>query len=171
MEYLLEPGTAVNVTLVANYTDMEVPYMAKLVAVYGDKTTKSRSISGVRQEETMRNVEPQFSPVFFLHNNSLVPTTVPPPTTSTTTTTSTRAPEPIVMEKEIPVMEDPNLEAEDENMIMPPKKIDASNIQNDDGGPLSLKNKIEGGNSLGYSFVPSLLTIATSFVICYIRVT
>lgn len=142
--------------------------MANLVAVYDDQTTKDRRISGFRQEETMRDVRPEFSPVFFLYNNSLVPTTVPPPTTTTTTTTTTAAPEPILMTKEIPLI---NQETVDENMITPPRKSDGSNMQNDDGGPLSLKNKIEGENSSGQSFVPSLLTITVSFLMAFIRIT
>lgn len=178
VEYFLEPGTGVNVTLLGNYTDLEVPFSAKLVAVYDDGADKVRSISGVRQEETMLDVRPIFSPVFFLNNNSLVPTTVPPPTTTSTTTTTTTTtsttttigPESIIMTKDMAKMESSNSEKEDENMIIPPRKGDG-NMQNDDGGPLSLKNKIDGDHSMSNICLPNLLTITITIVISYIRIT
>lgn len=121
---------------------MEVPYSGTLISRYEDGETKSRVISGIRREEAMFDVKPEFGPIYFLSNYSLVPTTVLPPTTEAITTTS--APQ------EVKVTHKQDLEDEedhDENMIIPPKKSDMSNMQSDDGGPLSLKNKIEDSHS------------------------
>ncbi|CAL7946840.1 unnamed protein product [Xylocopa violacea] len=139
VEVFLEPGTAINVTLKANYTNMEVPYTGTLISHYEDGETKSRVISGIRTEETMFDVKPEFGPIYFLSNYSLVPTTTVPPTTEPSTT-----PIPQNVSKDSHHRkEKTENEEHDENMIIPPKKSDMSNIQSDDGGPLSLKNKVE----------------------------
>lgn len=133
----MEPGTGINVTLRANYTDMEVPYSGTLISHYEDGETKSRVISGIRREETMFDIVPEFGPIYFLGNYSLVPTTTVPPTTEPTTTSM-----PQIVHK-VTHKQDTEDEDQDENMIIPPKKSDMSNMQSDDGGPLSLKNKVE----------------------------
>ncbi|CAL1676852.1 unnamed protein product [Lasius platythorax] len=150
----LEPGTGVNVTLRANETGMEVPYTATLISHYEDGATMSRVISGTRQEETLLDIVPEFGPVYFLSNYSVVPTTVPPPTTTepptttiaaTTTTTKTTTMQPQETTYRPRQMSNAADAADhDENLIVPPKKTDMSTgMQNDDGGPLSLKNKGE----------------------------
>ncbi|XP_003704004.1 beta-pore-forming protein unzipped [Megachile rotundata] len=143
----LEPGTGVNVTLRANYTDMEVPYSGTLISHYEDGETKSRVISGIRREESMFDITPEFGPIYFLSNYSLVPTTTVPPTTEATSTT----PLPSTVSKDIhkQKMDDDD---HDENLIVPPKKSDISNMQSDDGGPLSLKNKVDASHSGTCSF-------------------
>lgn len=142
----LEPGTGINVSLTANYTNMEVPYSGTLISHYEDRETKSRVISGIRTEETMFDIKPEFGPIYFLGNYSLVPTTTEPPTTEPSTTT---VPQNVSKDAhdhrhthDMEVSED-----HDENMIIPPKKSDMSNMQSDDGGPLSLKNKVETTHS------------------------
>ncbi|CAK9812347.1 Protein unzipped [Anthophora quadrimaculata] len=137
VEVFLEPGTGINVTLNANYTDMEVPYTGTLIAHYEDCETKSRVISGIRREKTMFDIKPEFGPIYFLGNYSLVPTTTVPPTTEASTTVM---PQNVSRDTHKQETED---EDQDENMIIPPKKSDMSNMQSDDGGPLSLKNKVE----------------------------
>ncbi|EFN86325.1 protein unzipped isoform X2 [Harpegnathos saltator] len=175
----LEPGTGVNVTLRANYTDMEVPYRATLISHYEDSATTSRVISGTRQEETMFDIMPEFGPVYFLNNYSLVPTTMPPPTTEPTTTTittmmTTTTKQPQEMSKTTHRHRQMNDESDnDENLIIPPKKTDMSTgMQNDDGGPLSLKNKVEitHGGACG-ALKSSLLTLAPVLLLILHRIT
>ncbi|XP_053987878.1 protein unzipped [Hylaeus volcanicus] len=142
VEVFLEPGTGINVTLKANYTDMDVPYSGTLISHYEDGETKSRVINGIRREETMFDVKPEFGPIYFLSNYSLVPTTTVPPTTPVPITT----PMSQDLSKDSPRRYMDN-EDHDENMIIPPKKSDMSNMQSDDGGPLSLKNKVDVSHS------------------------
>lgn len=166
----LEPGTGVNVTLKANYTDMEVPYTATLISHYEDGATMSRVISGTRQEETLLDIVPEFGPIYFLSNYSVVPTTVPPPTTTepptTTITMTTTTMQPQKTTHRSRQMDNAADEADhDENLIVPPKKIDIStSMQNDDGGPLSLKNK---GDYSGVACAKSslLMLVASSLLL------
>ncbi|XP_029161418.1 protein unzipped [Nylanderia fulva] len=152
----LEPGTGVNVTLRANETDIEVPYTATLISHYEDGATMSRVISGTRQEETLLDIAVEFGPVYFLSNYSVVPTTVPPPTTTTEPPTTTMIPTSTTAAATTTVQPQETTHRpghqlgnnaadamdHDENLIVPPKKTDMSGMQNDDdGGPLSLKNK------------------------------
>lgn len=143
-----------NVTLKANYTDMEVPYTAMLISHYEDGATTSRVISGTRQEETLFDITPEFGPVYFLSNFSLVPTTPPPTTTTelptttlmTTTTVATTTKQPQETSRATNrhrTGDAPNAVDHDENSILPPKKDISTGMQSDDGGPLSLKNKVE----------------------------
>lgn len=158
VQIYLEPGTGVNVTLRANYTDMEVPYTGTLISHYDDGETKSRVISSFRREKTMFDVVPEFGPIYFLGNYSLVPTTTPPPTTEPSTT-------PVIESAKEKTHKHHEMESIDENMIIPPKKSDMSNMQSDDGGPLSLKNKVEISNS-GCSLVKSSLMLVP--VVAYV---
>lgn len=173
----LEPGTGVNVTLKANYTDMEVPYTATLISHYEDGTTTSRPISGTRLEETLFDITPEFGPVYFLSNYSLVPTTVPPPPTTTeppttttlmTTTTTTTMATTMKQPQETNRVthrhqsdDTSDMVNHDENLIIPKKTDISTGMQSDDGGPLSLKNKVEviynGATSV--AFQSSLLTL------------
>jgi hypothetical protein len=68
VETHLEAGTGVNVTLHGNRTKTEIPYTAKLVAVYEDGANRAREIQGSRCEVAMLDVKPIFSPVFFTGN-------------------------------------------------------------------------------------------------------
>jgi len=163
VQVFLEPGTGINVTLKANYTDMEVPYTATLISHYEDGATTSRVISGIRQEETLFDITPEFGPVYFLSNFSLVPTTVPPTTTTeppTTTTLMTTTAATTMKQETHRQQTDDASDLVDENLILPPKKTDISSVNND-GGPLSLKNKMEvmyaGATSV--AFQSSLLTL------------
>ncbi|KAL6439201.1 hypothetical protein ACFW04_003852 [Cataglyphis niger] len=166
VQVFLEPGTGVNVTLKANYTDTEMPYGATLISHYEDGATMSRVISGTRQEETLLDIVPEFGPIYFLNNYSLVPTTVSPPTTTETPTTTiaattTMQPPQETTHRPRQASNAADTVDHDENLIVPPKKIDIStSMQNDDGGPLSLKNK--GDYSNVACVKPSLLTLVAS---------
>ncbi|CAD7089199.1 unnamed protein product [Hermetia illucens] len=95
----LKPGTALNVTLKGNYTTLDAPYKATLVAYYADNDDSiSRKISANVQKYYMQDIKFEFSPVYWLENGTLLPTTTTTTTTTTTepTTTSTREPEPVV---------------------------------------------------------------------------
>ncbi|XP_014479333.1 PREDICTED: protein unzipped [Dinoponera quadriceps] len=178
----LEPGTGVNVTLRANYTDMEVPYTADLISHYEDGATTCRLISGTRREESMFDIVPEFGPVYFLSNYSLVPTTVPPPATepttiissTTTTVMTTRQPQETgkTTHRHRQMNDDAN---NDENLIIPHKKTDISTgMQNDDGGPLSLKDKVEvvyGGACGALKSSLLLLTLAPMLLLVLHRIT
>lgn len=169
----MEPGTGVNVTLKANYTDMEVPYTATLISHYEDGATTSRVISGTRQEETLFDITPEFGPVYFLSNFSLVPTTVPPPTTTTelpTTTTmmTTTTTVATTMKQESSrtthrhrTDDMPDMD-HDENLILP-KKTDISTGMSDGGGPLSYKKvEVMYAGATSVAFQSSLLTLVVS---------
>ncbi|XP_011876002.1 PREDICTED: protein unzipped [Vollenhovia emeryi] len=157
VQVYLEPGTGVNVTLKADYTDMEVPYTATLISHYEDGATTTRVISGTRQEETLLDITAEMGPIYFLGNFSLMPTTVPPPTTTTepptttttmmtttTTATTTKQPQEASRATHRHRTDDASDTMDhDENLILPPKKTDTSTgMQSDDGGPLSLKDKV-----------------------------
>lgn len=168
----LEPGTGVNVTLKANYTDMEVPYTATLISHYEDGATTSRVIGGTRQEETLFDITPEFGPVYFLSNFSLVPTTVPPPTTTTepptttlmttTTVVTTKQPQETSRATHRHQTDDsPDLVDHDENLILPKKTDISKGMQSDDGGPLSLKNRVE----VMYAGAPSIALQSSLFTL------
>lgn len=165
VKVLLEPGTGVNVTLKGNYTHMEVPYSGTLISHYEDGATKSRVISGIRTEETMFDIKPVFDPIYFLSNYSLVPTTTVPPTTEPSTTAIPQNVSKDIHQKE---PEEEEEEEHDQNMIIPPKKSDMSNMQSDDGGPLSLKNKIEvtyPGSSSSLLRLNEMLLISLAIIV------
>ncbi|XP_032683995.1 protein unzipped isoform X2 [Odontomachus brunneus] len=175
----LEPGTGVNVTLRANYTEMEVPYVATLVSHYEDGATTSRPISGTRQEETMFDIVVEFGPIYFLNNYSLVPTTMPPPTTEPTTTTTTitstmttKLPQEVNWTTHRHRQKNDDSDENDENLIIPPKKSDIStSMQSDDGGPLSLKNKVEMHSGTCGVFKSGLLTLVPMLLLILHRIT
>lgn len=171
MEIILEPGTGINVTLEGYCIDMEVPYSGALISHYEDGETKSRVISGIRSEQTIFDVKPEFGSIYFLGNYSLVPTTTAPPTTEPSTTTTTTT---ISQNMSKNIHRDHNIddnEDHDENMIIPPKKSDISNMQSDDGGPLSLKNKVETTHSGTSLFRINLEMFIISLIIIVHRIT
>ncbi|XP_011062782.1 PREDICTED: protein unzipped [Acromyrmex echinatior] len=173
----LQPGTGVNVTLKANYTDMEVPYSANLISHYEDSTTTSRMISGTRQEETLFDITPEFGPIYFLSNFSLVPTTMPPPITTTespTTTLMTTTMVPTTMKQDSSrtthrhQMDDSDID-HDENLITPPKKTDISTgMHNDNNTPLLLKVEVQYGGATSVAFQSSLLTLVIPLLLLLI---
>ncbi|XP_018365953.1 PREDICTED: protein unzipped isoform X1 [Trachymyrmex cornetzi] len=172
----LQPGTGVNVTLKANYTDMEVPYSANLISHYEDSTTTSRMISGTRQEETLFDITPEFGPIYFLSNFSLVPTTVPPPTTTTdppTTTTLMTTTVPTTMKQDSSrtthrhQTDDSDID-HDENLITPPKKTDISTGMHDNNSPLLLKVETLYGGATSVAFQSSLLTLVIPLLLLLI---
>jgi hypothetical protein len=144
VDYLLDPGTAVNVTLHGNHTESEVPYTGKLVAVYADDYTKARTINGSRREVAMLDVKPEFGPVYFIGNGSLVPTTTTTTTTSTTTTTTTEAANTIPKTLSTP-QQKKQKKPVDENGDHVVKTGDTQSMLSDGSGAHSLKNKQERG--------------------------
>ncbi|CAH0556536.1 unnamed protein product [Brassicogethes aeneus] len=88
IERYLETGTAVNVTLIGNYTETDVPYTATVVAIYKDEKRREWVIHESKREKKMDEVYANFDPLYFIHNNSHVPTTTTTTSTTTTTTTS-----------------------------------------------------------------------------------
>ncbi|XP_074113190.1 beta-pore-forming protein unzipped isoform X2 [Cotesia typhae] len=182
VEINLEPGTAVNVTLKANYMDMEVPYTGELNSHYEDGQQRSRDIVGMRREETMRDITPVFSPIYFISNFSIVPTTLAPPTTRGTTTTlkastfssSSSAITSTTKNSDTSLETTPDMSIkseDDENAIIPPRKSDPS-MQNDDGGPELLKNQ-EPVAVTGFSnvFKSSITLLLTSVFVSLYRIT
>ncbi|KYQ57336.1 Protein unzipped [Trachymyrmex zeteki] len=174
----LQPGTGVNVTLKANYVDMEIPYAANLISHYEDGAMISRQISGTRQEETLFDITPEFGPIYFLSNFSLVPTTIPPPTTTTepptTTTLMTTTTVPTTMKQETSrtthrhQTDDSDID-HDENLITPPKKTDISTgMHNDNNRPLLLKVEVPYGGASSVAFQSSLLTLVIPLLLLLI---
>ncbi len=82
------PGTSVDARASAVRTFTEVPYSAKLVAVYADGQRKKRLVNGTYVEQQLAEVSTEYGAPFFTHNGTLSPTT----TTTTTSTTSTSTP-------------------------------------------------------------------------------
>lgn len=89
VEKYLEAGTAVNVTLIGNYTESEIPYNATVVAVYKDGERREITIRDTKRENKILDIAAQYSPIYFLHNNSHVPTTTTTTVATTSGTTST----------------------------------------------------------------------------------
>ena len=156
----LEPGTAVNVTLRGDYTDIEVPYSGKLLSHYEDKASVNpRTIDGVRREESISEIKPDFGPVYYLSNMSLVPTTEPPPSTEPTTPTTaapttlrlTTMPTTIRQQQANEQMDSATEEqyhkdsaSIDENSINAKRPEVAPGVQSDDGAPESLTGTARG---------------------------
>lgn len=93
---ILQPGTAINVTLLGNYTEMEAPYHANLKAYYDDNSDPaSRKLSGYMLSKDMEDVKIEFSPIYWIENGTLVPTTTTTTTTTTSTTEATTTFEPV----------------------------------------------------------------------------
>ncbi|KAJ6645451.1 Membrane-bound transcription factor site-1 protease, partial [Pseudolycoriella hygida] len=66
---VIPPGTAVNVTLSGNYTKIEAPYKATLIAFYEDTNdSASRRIESIVQTADMLELKFEFSPVYWQHN-------------------------------------------------------------------------------------------------------
>ncbi|XP_018572054.1 protein unzipped [Anoplophora glabripennis] len=104
VEKYLEAGTAVNVTLMGNYTESEIPYNATVVAIYKDGEKKEIEIRDTKREKIVSDVIALYDPVYFLHNNSHVPTTTTTTaaTTSGTTSTTFKTSTPQEIASEIP---------------------------------------------------------------------
>uniref|UniRef100_A0A8D8A5E9 Protein unzipped n=1 Tax=Culex pipiens TaxID=7175 RepID=A0A8D8A5E9_CULPI len=93
---ILQPGTAINVTLLGNYTEMEAPYHANLKAYYDDNSDpSSRRLNGYMLSKDMEDVKIEFSPIYWIENGTLVPTTTTTTTTTTSTTEATTTNDPV----------------------------------------------------------------------------
>lgn len=150
VETFLTPGTARNVTLRGDYVQVDTPYTATLISYYKDGETRKRVLKDSQRESTMRNVLPDWGPVYFLHNNSFVPTTTSTTSTSTSTTstTSTTTKATTTTTEEARPITPPDLEQPANNKNIDdagnaPNKQANSSIQSDDSDALSLKKKDE----------------------------
>jgi hypothetical protein len=77
VEVYLESGTAVNVTLQGHNIDVEVPYSGMLFSHYKDNASiDPRIINGVRREESIIDITPNFGVIYYLNNSNFVPTTM-----------------------------------------------------------------------------------------------
>ncbi|KAJ8935068.1 hypothetical protein NQ318_009265, partial [Aromia moschata] len=121
----LQEGTAVNVSLVGNYTESEVPYEATVICIYKDGERRNITIRDTKREHNMLDVAAVYSPTYFLHNNSHVPTT----TTTTTTTTTSKTTS--TTQGVTPVAPDGHLSNEIEMKRFPNKKEDDRMISDD----------------------------------------
>lgn len=174
VERVLEPGTACNVTLRGNYTDMDVPYTATLVAYYPDGKTKSRIIHGNKVEVGMMDVTPDYGDIYYLRNNSLVPTTTTTTTTSTTTT-STSTTEAPILSADIPLNEVIQIKKKVDTESTPSKnKGESQSMMSDESGDaLSLKKKedqikqagVVGSSAAIHAPAASVLMLALSTVV------
>lgn len=100
---ILQPGTAINVTLLGNYTVMEAPYTALLKAYYDDNNDPvSWTLTGYMLSKDMEDVKIEFSPIYWIENGTLVPTT-----TTTTTTTTTSTTEATTTNEPVPITDTP----------------------------------------------------------------
>lgn len=170
IEGFLAPGTAVNVTLRANHGEWDTPYTAVVISIYKGGEKMERLIKDNQREHNMRDVMPEFGPVYFLHNNSFVPTT----TTTTTTTTTIRT-----------TITSKSTTTENVVPITPPEVLDQGNnrdpevhgniIDNnhennimiaDQGGAQSLKNKDAKDASDFATSITSSVTVLTVAVLC-----
>ncbi|KAF5300306.1 hypothetical protein FQA39_LY11163 [Lamprigera yunnana] len=170
IEGFLAPGTAVNVTLRGNYGEWETPYTAVVISIYKGGEKMERLIKDNQRERNMRDVMPEFGPVYFLHNNSFVPTTT---TTTTTTTTSrttitsktTTADNVVPMTPPVLFDKDGNREADTHE-----NELDHNHENNmmiaDQGGAQSLKNK-DAKDSENFAVnVKSCGTVLLTAVLC-----
>lgn len=96
---ILQPGTALNVTVKGNYTVTDSAYTAEVTTYYVDKSEpQKRKIEAYLRKAEMLNVKMSFSPIYWIHNQTFVPTTTTTTTTTTSTTqatTTSREPKPI----------------------------------------------------------------------------
>lgn len=91
---VLEPGTALNVTLWGNYTTREGPYDAYLYITYSDGSRSKRSritVNNALEANMEEQLEIEYSPTFWLHNNTIVPTTTQRTTVSSSTSTTNKS--------------------------------------------------------------------------------
>ncbi|CAG9806132.1 unnamed protein product [Chironomus riparius] len=88
----LQPGTALNISLWGNYTVRDGPYDAHLIIHWADgtKSKKRRIRVNAGYEANLEDqLEIDYSPTFWLHNNTVVPTTTTQRTVTSTTSSST----------------------------------------------------------------------------------
>lgn len=135
IEYVLAAQTAVNVTLKAKYVDADIPYSATLVSLYRDDNEYKRTIEDNLREAMLQDIIAEYSPVYFIRNNSLVPTTTTTTTTTTSTTTSTTTKKTTTVTEMFPI-DAPNVEE-----TTKPKIVDKdmeNQVLSDDGDAVSL---------------------------------
>ncbi|XP_011502533.1 PREDICTED: protein unzipped [Ceratosolen solmsi marchali] len=176
VEVYLQPGTAVNVTLRGYYTDVEVPYSGKLLSHYKDNaSTDPRMINGVRREESIVDITPEFGSVYYFHNYNLIPTTVTFLSNESTTSKMLIMTNHQQQTNRLDLANNnPERQLKKENAVIDMNEIlnsvtqhEVANIQGDDGVPLSLKNKSEQSmatNTRVSRFVLLGITMLTSML-------
>lgn len=124
VERFLEAGTAVNVTLLGNYTELEIPYTATIVQNYKDGEKREIIIRDTKRENKMMEILAEYTPAYYLHNNSLVPTTTT--TSTTTTTTSSTTTKFVSTTQEVVPIASPELNSKEaDNLQTSEKKINS----------------------------------------------
>ncbi|KAL3282742.1 hypothetical protein HHI36_005911 [Cryptolaemus montrouzieri] len=164
IERYLEEGTAVNVTLKGNYTESDIPYVTTVTAFFKDNNTLESILRDSLLMKHMTDVVIEFSPVYFLSNNTVVPTTT---TTARTTSLTTQVSQTQTIPVNIPNTED--IYVLDEKSEKPmtndviPKEIppESSGNTNDNTVQQLTKKDENSGNVLS----PSLIIIASLLLI------
>lgn len=139
IEMQLNAGTALHITLEANFQEIETPYIGTLLSVFVDSHTMNRTIHGVWRYTTLTDKKAIYGPLYYILNNTLVPTT-------TTTTTTTEVPTTVLVVStmaavtEPPTLMTPKSEA-DEISTKLPLRNEHSNMSNDNRNALQLKEK------------------------------
>lgn len=88
---ILQPGTALNVTLWGNYTKKEGPYDAKIITHWADGSSSKKrpiTVQAGYEADLADPLEIEYSETYWLHNNTIVPTTTQRTTVSSSTTTN-----------------------------------------------------------------------------------
>lgn len=123
----------------------------------------NRTIHGTWLHTVLADIEPVFGPMYYLHNNSLVPTTTTT-TTTTTETPSTTTMQTITIKEATEIAKTSPNEDQNKNAVPPsPKEDDRSNTIDDDSGAMQLKKKNESdkansGNVIFVSYSSLLLS-------------
>lgn len=183
IESFLMPGTAVNVTLRGNYGEWDTPYTAVITSLYKGGGKMDRLVKDSQREHSMRDVISEFGPVYFLHNNSIVPVTTTTTTTTTTTRTTTTFKTTTTTEDAVPISPPEVIEIPANNLD-PQRPHQPGNSANgneensimisDDGGAQSLQNKDQnvkpnqGGTAAS---VTSSMAILILGIICVRKIT
>ncbi|XP_053685267.1 protein unzipped [Sabethes cyaneus] len=148
---ILQPGTAINVTLLGNYTEMEAQYNANLKAYYDDNSDPvMRKLIGYLMSKDMEDVKIEFSPIYWMENGTLVPTT-----TTTTTTTTTSTTEATTTNEPVPISNTPldiGSRFEDDNEVDPlsaTSREEAASSRSIDKPASSISLSSVGGSAKG----------------------
>nr|CAI5841631.1 unnamed protein product [Callosobruchus analis] len=175
IERYLEAGTAVNVTLMANYTDSEIPYKGRLISLYKDDETREKVLDEVLREKKVMDVVAVYSPAYFLHNGSHVPTTTTTTSTTTTTTTTTTTVSRTTTQEAVPIATPPNVhdsythKTVKNNSLSPVKSHENDSLMSDERAGAMTK-KVQGNSASGTcivvaTFNMSLLTLLTGVLV------
>ncbi|KAJ8679450.1 hypothetical protein QAD02_015237 [Eretmocerus hayati] len=175
VERYLEPGTAVNVTLRADYAYVEVPYSGKLFSRYEDGASNTpRTITGIRREEMLVDITADFGPVYYLANGTLVPISSTDSDYTITSSSNTGGSSgSSSSSNNVPRGSTSSTHQIDEessgsSAVVDDNAIDrlpeTRDMQADDGGPQSLKDKAEN-SAIRFFILPcGMLTVVIATI-------